>query len=101
MDVLDRIIELRNERNWTEYQLAENAGITQSTISSWYRKHMLPTIPSLQRICDGFGIPMSQFFLESPEEAILLTDKQFRLLEATRKLTPEQYDRLLSFLDSL
>ena len=101
MDVLDRIIELRNERNWTEYQLAESAGITQSTISSWYRKHMLPTIPSLQRICDGFGIPMSQFFLESPKEAVLLTDKQFKLLEATRKLTPEQYDNLLSFLNSL
>ena len=46
MDILKRIVDLRKERNWTEYQLAEQSGLTQSTISSWYRKNMLPTIPS-------------------------------------------------------
>ena len=44
MDILDKITQFRMERNWTEYQLAEKSGLTQSTISSWYRKHMLPTI---------------------------------------------------------
>ena len=64
MDILKRIVDLRTERNWTEYQLAERSGLTQSTISSWYRKNMLPTIPSLSKICDAFGITLSQFFLE-------------------------------------
>lgn len=63
MDILKRIVDLRTERNWTEYQLAERSGLTQSTISSWYRKNMLPTIPSLSKICDAFGITLSQFFL--------------------------------------
>lgn len=49
MNVLDRIVELRTERNWTEYQLAEKSGLTQSTISSWYRKDVSPTIPSLEK----------------------------------------------------
>lgn len=62
MDILKRIVDLRTERNWTEYQLAERSGLTQSTISSWYRKNMLPTIPSLSKICDAFGITLSQFF---------------------------------------
>ena len=39
MDILKRIVDLRKERNWTEYQLAEQSGLTQSTISSWYRKN--------------------------------------------------------------
>ena len=38
---LTYINELREERHWTEYQLAERSGLTQSTISSWYRKNML------------------------------------------------------------
>lgn len=59
MDILKRIVDLRTERNWTEYQLAERSGLTQSTISSWYRKNMLPTIPSLSKICDAFGITLS------------------------------------------
>ena len=47
MNVLDKITWLRLERNWSEYQLAEKSGLTQSTISTWYRKNMLPTIPHL------------------------------------------------------
>ena len=37
-DVLAVISQLREARGWTEYQLAENSGLPQSTISSWYRK---------------------------------------------------------------
>ena len=36
MNVLDRIVELRTAKGWSEYQLAEESGMTQSTISSWY-----------------------------------------------------------------
>lgn len=32
MNVLDKIIELRNAKGWSEYQLAEESGMAQSTI---------------------------------------------------------------------
>lgn len=76
MDILKRIVDLRTERNWTEYQLAERSGLTQSTISSWYRKNMLPTIPSLSKICDAFGITLSQFFLEDESKITTLSEQQ-------------------------
>lgn len=38
MDILKRITEMRIEKGWTEYELAERSELTQSTISSWYRK---------------------------------------------------------------
>lgn len=34
MDILGKIVQYRMERNWSEYQLAERSGLTQSTISS-------------------------------------------------------------------
>lgn len=37
INVLEHINELREQKNWIEYQLAERSGLTQSTISSWYR----------------------------------------------------------------
>lgn len=101
VDILEKITQLRIERNWTEYQLAENSGLTQSTISSWYRKNMLPTIPSLNRICEAFGITLSQFFLENSENTVTITDRQRQLLNYASKLNPEQYDALLDFLKSL
>jgi transcriptional regulator with XRE-family HTH domain len=101
MNVLDRIVELRTAKGWSEYQLAEESGMTQSTISSWYRRHMMPSVPSLERICDAFDISLSQFFMESGSQPIVLTDKQVELINATNKLSPEQLDNLLIFLNSL
>lgn len=101
MDVLARIIELRDARGWSEYQLAEKSGMAQSTISSWYRKRMLPTIPSLEKICDAFDITLAQFFIENSDEAVTLNEKQLKLLNNCVKLSPEQFDALLHFLDTL
>lgn len=101
IDVLKRITEMREARRWTEYQLAEKSGLTQSTISSWYRKGMLPTIPSLLKICNAFEISMSQFFIEDNSQTITLSDRQRTLLSAAEKLNKNQYNALLHFIETL
>ena len=101
MNILDKITRLRLERGWSEYQLAEKSGLTQSTISTWYRKNMLPTIPTLVKICDAFGLTLSQFFLEEDGNTIQISDKQKKLLEYAARLEPEQYSALLGFLETL
>lgn len=101
MDILEKITNLREERHWTEYQLAEKSGLTQSTISSWYRKDMLPSITSLEKICDAFGLTLSQFFLEDGNNTVLLNDNQIKLLNAAAKLDSTQLNALLTFLDML
>jgi len=88
-DILAAISAYRKERGWTEYQLAEYSGLPQSTISSWYRKSMMPTIPSLEKICTAFGITLSQLFAEG-ESAVTLTQSQRRLLERWSRLNEEQ-----------
>ena len=62
---------------------------------------MLPTIPSLQKICDAFDITLSQFFMEENEEIHSLTDNQSKLLQAATRLQPEQYQQLIKFIESL
>lgn len=101
VNVLERITTIRESKHWTEYQLAEKSGLTQSTISSWYRKNMFPTIPSLIKICDAFDISLSQFFMEEDNQTVLLSDKQLTLLTASSKLTSQQFDALLHFLKTL
>ena len=81
--------------------MAEHSGLTQSTISSWYRKDILPTLPSLERICIAFGISISQFFDDNNNEITIINPKQKQLLEAATKLDNEQYDSLIHFLDKL
>ena len=99
-DILSVISEYREERGWTEYQLAENSGLPQSTISSWYRKNMMPTIPSLEKICDAFGITLSQLFAEK-SEAVALTQTQQELLRRWAKLNREQQDIIFALIDKM
>ena len=102
MDVLARITKLRLNRGWTDYELAKRSDVPQSTISSWYSKNITPSVASLECICKGFGISMSQFFLEeSSVEPMALSRQQRRLLAYASRLDPDQYASLLNFLEKL
>ena len=99
-DILATITKYREERGWTEYQLAERSGLPQSTISSWYRKSMVPTIPSLEKICNAFGITLSQLFAER-DDAVSLTAPQKKLLDRWSRLTEEQQDAVFLLIDKI
>lgn len=99
IDILDRITQYRNKRQWTEYELAKHAELPQSTISSWYRKNMLPSIASLDKIAQAYGLTLSQFFAE--EENIVASDEEKQLLREWNKLDKLQQESLLKFLQSL
>ena len=101
MDVLGKIRKYRIERNWTEYQLAENSELPQSTISSWYRKNQIPTIPSLEKICKAFGITLAQFFTEDYAEITPLTKQQSELLHEWNKLTEKQQEIIVRLLKEM
>ena len=100
-DILEKVRRLRLERNWSEYQLAEYAGIPQSTISSWFRKHQIPTIPSLEKICAAFGMTLAQFFTDEAVYANYLTENQRQLLHSFNRLRKEQQDAVLNLLETL
>lgn len=98
MDVLGKITKFRIERNWSEYQLAEKSGLPQSTISSWYRKNQIPTIPSLEKICNAFNITLAQFFTDEKLEIIQITKKQFDLIHEWNRLDENQQNAVLELL---
>ena len=99
-DILAAITSYREARGWSEYQLAERSGLPQSTISSWYRKNIIPTIPSLEKICAAFGITLSQLFAEG-ETTVSLTDSQKKLLERWARLNEEQQAVVFALIDKM
>ena len=99
-DILSVISEYREERGWTEYQLAEHSGLPQSTISSWYRKNMVPTIPSLEKICTAFGITLSQLFAAG-DTPVSLTDSQQKLLARWSRLSEDQQAVVFALIDKM
>lgn len=97
-DILGRIEQKRLARGWSEYALAENSGLTQSIISTWHRRNLQPNVASLEKICSGFGITLSQFFQE--EDSVYLTSDQKKLLDLWAKLSPAQRTAVSQMLRS-
>lgn len=97
VNVIDRIHELRAQRNWSVYTLALEAGLTQSTLASMLQRNTPPKIETLQCLCDAFGITLAQFFLEN-EQVEVLSAKEKELLTAYRKLPDRKQQSLLSLI---
>ena len=100
-DILEKIRRFKLDRNWSEYQLAEHSGIPQSTISSWYRKKQIPTIPSLEKICAAFNMTLPQFFADESTHLQFLTEEQQEVLDAFGRLKKEQQQAILRLLKTL
>lgn len=88
MDALQRLNRLMDERGWSVYRLAKNCGLSESTLANVFKRNTVPTITTLERICDGFGITMSQFFAEG--EMVELTPELKELFDNWVNLTIEQ-----------
>lgn len=88
MDIIKHLREMLNERGWSEYRLAKEASLPQSTIANIFHRNTLPSIPTLTTICNAFGITLSQFFAES--ECVSLTKEQRDVLADWENLNPEQ-----------
>lgn len=97
-DILRKIEQERLARGWSEYALAENAGLTQSTISTWRRRNLQPNVASIEKICNGLGITLAQFFNAS--EPVYLTAEQESILDLWGKLSPKQRSAVLEMLNS-
>lgn len=99
MDTNERLRRLLNERGWTEYKLAKKCGLSQSTIANIYRRNTVPSIATLEAICNGFGITLSQFFAE--EQMVELTPELKDIFDCWIDLTPNQKDAALQMLRAM
>lgn len=88
MDVHKKLQKLLDERGWTKYQLSKHCGLSEATIANIYRRNTMPSIPTLEAICHGFGITLSQFFSEG--DMVELTPALQELFSSWASLTPNQ-----------
>ena len=96
MDVLERLRVLLDERGWTEYRLAKECGLSESTIANIFRRNSVPSITTLESICNGFGITLSQCFADG--DMVELTPQAKELFDNWVTLTPEQKNAVLTMV---
>lgn len=99
MDTLERLRQLMKDRGWTEYRLSVNSGLSQSTLANIFRRNNIPTIATLEAICKGFGITLSQFFADG--EMVELTPELNTLFDSWVSLTVDQKQAVLQVMQSM
>ncbi|MDY2813817.1 MAG: helix-turn-helix transcriptional regulator [Dorea sp.] len=89
MDVIKRIDELMKERQWSDYKLAIESGLSSSTIANIHRRNTVPSISTLEAICSAFGITLAQFFSDNTLN-VQLNSEQLELFNRWICLTENQ-----------
>lgn len=99
MDTNERLSQLLKERGWTYYRLSKNSGLSESTITNIFKRNTIPSIPTLELICKGFGITLSQFFAD--ENMVELTPDLRRIFSGWVNLTVKQKDAVLQMIEAM
>lgn len=99
LDVIARIRELCHERQLSGYELARRSGIPYSTLNTLLLKGSQPSLPTLRKLCAGFGITVQQFFADT--DAATLTEAQKECLSLFSVLSAEQQALVISYMKGL
>lgn len=98
--VIERIRALCAKRRWSAYRLAKESGITYSTLCTMLNKSNTPSIPTLMKLCDGFGITLSEFFSED-SDIPFLTPEDKAHLHRWKQLSSENKSSIRNYTDYL
>lgn len=99
MDIHARLNQLLKSRGWTTYRLALNCGLSHATIANIYKRNTVPSISTLEAICGGFGITLSQFFTVG--EMVELTPELKEVFACWADLTPRQKSAIVEMMKSI
>jgi transcriptional regulator with XRE-family HTH domain len=95
----EKIKFLRQLNGWDQSDLAERAGVRQSSISHIERGNRTGKIESLQAIADAFDVSIGM--LIDPSIPLEWFEKASHLLAEMQDLTEEQQDAVLQMISAL
>lgn len=98
LDVIAHIEALIKERGWSQYRLAKEANLPQTTIANIFNRGTTPSIATLEMLCTAFHITLSEFFMEEATGDTILTAEQRRLLTYWNALSLKQQQLITELL---
>ena len=93
--ILDTIDSLRSSSGLSVNAFAIESEIPDNTLKPIIAKEVCPTIPTLIRLCNYFGLPLWKFFLITDGENHNCHQKSKEMLELFELLEPKYKDLLL------
>ena len=101
--VLAKIKYLLDQRKWSLSKLAQETGIPYSSLNSLFQKNNQPTIATLEKICAGFHITISQFFADDMVDLPIcdFSREEIEIINKIRGISTHDKRLLMSLLDTM
>ena len=101
--VFERIDYIRKTKHFSMYRLAKEADIPYSSLNNIIHRRTCPTIATLEKLCKGLNITLSEFFDFElyPLQNENLTPEEDELINKYRSLNKNKQERLQAYLDGL
>lgn len=102
-DVINRIEKLMNYNHWTVYKLAKESDLSYSSLNNIFNRRTCPSVPTLEKICTGLNISLSDFFdyKKNPLKSKELSDSEQNIINIYRSLSVQDKIILEAYLDGL
>ncbi len=102
--VIERMNQLLQERDWTIYRLAKESDIAYSSLNNIFVRNTVPSVTTLEKICNGFQVTLSQFF--EPDIPVIassdmLSAEEREIIDTYRKLCKSDRQLFKAYLDGL
>ena len=101
--VLARIQQLLTFNQWSLYKLAKESGLPYSSLNNLIHRGTCPTISTLEKICHGFDISLTDFFdfPKNPLRNETISEEEQCLINAYTSLSQKDKDLLIAYLKGL
>ena len=99
MDVKKRIDELRIKNKWTLSGLANELGVSDTTVYAWFNEQNYePSRKTVEKMCEVCKITVAEFYSEIDFDKVKA--KEAVLLEAFRNVPDEQKEQVIQIVKS-
>ena len=96
MDIHNKLRQVLDQKGWTRYRLCKECGLSESSLTNIFKRGNIPTIGTLEIICNSMGITLSQFFAEN--EMIEFSPEIKQFYDEWTFLTKEQKEAVLQIM---
>lgn len=97
MDINKRLNAILKKHGWTKYKLSKESKLPESTLSNIFHRGTVPTIATLEVICNTMNISLAEFF--SDDDLVVMTPELKEFYESWMCLSPEKRKHLIQTMN--
>lgn len=101
--VIERIQNLMNFKHWSIYKLAKESELPYSSLNNIFTRRTCPSVATLEKICKGFNISLSEFFNyeTNPLRVTTISEEHQKLINEYETLSANDKQLLQAYLRGL